>query len=82
MGWFFNSRAEKVEKAPPCRHHWVVTEALHVTLRNQDLYILPEVNQTNVSRICKRCLKKEYHTVNGHIDHSKAFDIYGGPDEI
>lgn len=72
MGWF--SRKIVI----PCDHNWVVTEALHITLRDPVIYVVPEVKRTNVSRVCKYCLKKEFHTVNGHIDSGMAFDIYGG----
>lgn len=77
MGWCF---FKEKKKEPKCVHEWVITENLHVTLRNPDLYIMPEVYQTNISRICRCCLKKEYHTVNGHIDQDKAYKIFGGKD--
>uniref|UniRef100_UPI003D47A308 hypothetical protein n=1 Tax=Escherichia coli TaxID=562 RepID=UPI003D47A308 len=77
MFWF--SKEKKKERA--CVHAWEITQNLHVT-RHHDTpaYVVPESKQTNVYRICCKCLKKETHVVEGHIDHSKAYKIFGGSD--
>ena len=70
MGWF---------KSSTCFHNWRVTEALKIT-RDHDTpaFVVPQSKETQVSRVCKYCLKQETHTVNGHIDLEEARDIYHG----
>lgn len=69
-------------KKKRCVHQWEITEALQVTRHHDSpAYVVPESNQTNISRICCKCLKKESHVVNGHIDLAKAYKIFGGADE-
>lgn len=77
--WPFTSKKEKKEKT--CQHEWVITENLHIQ-RHHDTpaYVTPYSNETNVYRICRKCLKKETHVVNGHIDYDKAYKIFGGLD--
>lgn len=76
MGWF------KKSKQANCQHEWHITENLHVT-RHHDTpaFVLPHSNESQVSRICRHCLKQECHTVPGHIDYDKALKIFGGKDE-
>lgn len=75
MGWF-----TKDKKSKCIVHNWRITEALQIT-RHHDTpaYLVPESHETQVSRICKYCLKQELHTVKGHISKEEAIEIYGGP---
>ena len=60
-------------------HNWRVTEALQVTRRHDTpAYVVPESHETQVSRVCKYCLKQETHTVKGHISKAEAMEIYAG----
>lgn len=75
MGWFSKDK----NKGRVCTHDWEITHILHVTLRHDTpAYVVPESKQTNVYRICCKCLKKENHLVEGHIDDNKAYKIFGG----
>lgn len=79
MGWCFIKRKNKERN---CSHEWEITQNLHITRQHDTpAYVVPESKQTNVYRICCKCLKKETHVVEGHIDHSKAYKIFGGKDE-
>lgn len=74
MGFFTRNKKER-----SCQHEWEVTQNLHVTRRHDTpAYVTPETKQTNVYRICCKCLKKETHVVEGHIDYAKALRIFGG----
>ncbi|UNA02648.1 hypothetical protein [Enterobacter phage vB_ExiM_F5M1E] len=74
MGWFTTKKKDEC-----VMHNWRVTEALQIT-RHHDTptYVVPQSHETQVSRVCKYCLKQEVHTVNGHISKEEAIDIYAG----
>jgi hypothetical protein len=75
--WPFKKKKEQTLVI--CNHEWIVTESIHTTIRGR--YIDDPDNMTRVSRICKKCLLKEQHYVDGHIDYSKALTIFGGKEE-
>lgn len=79
MSWFGNKTVSKGSCSSGLIHNWRVTEALQVT-RHHDTpaYVAPESHETQVSRVCKYCLKQETHTVKGHISKAEAMDIYAG----
>lgn len=78
MGWF-SGNVTKSSCRGNMTHNWRVTEALQVT-RHHDTpaYVVPESHETQVSRVCKYCLKQETHTVKGHISKAEAMEIYAG----
>lgn len=69
--WFF--KRAKEPKKPECLHKWVVTEVLLETN-----HYLRFKRQSQVARTCSLCLTQEHHFVAGHINHSTAYEIFGG----
>ncbi|UZZ63952.1 hypothetical protein A71_146 [Escherichia phage A7_1] len=75
--WPFKKK-ETEENKPSCKHDFVITQCNQVTKVMSRFYDTEEIKTTVVSRICRQCLVQEAHTVPGHIDYSKALNIFGG----
>lgn len=63
------------KKKPVCKHHWQITEVFHQVDQYNGIS-----HTSRVARSCINCLTQEYHHVAGHIEHSRAYSIFGGAD--